>query len=112
MKKICLFLALCLFLAACSAFAEEAAKASALIDQAQAALEAQDYETAVPLLQKAAEMGDPTGQLWLGYCYHKGLGTGIDYEKARDLYLRAELSGVKYASQRLGQLDMDMRNAG
>ena len=68
MKQICLLLALCLFLSACPVFAEETADASALIEQAQTALEAGDYETAVPLLREAADQGDATAQLWLGNC--------------------------------------------
>ena len=70
-----------------------------------------DYSEGYQWIRSSVEQGVPDAYLWLGYCYHKGLGTGVDYEKARDLYLRAELSGVKYASQRLGQLDIDMRNA-
>ena len=44
MKKICLLLVLCLFLSACSAFAEETAEATALIEQAQATLETGESE--------------------------------------------------------------------
>ena len=66
MKKICLLLAVCMVFAACSAFAESAADTTSLTDQARTALEAGDYKTAVPLLQKAAEAGDAQAQAWLG----------------------------------------------
>ena len=59
MKKICLLLVFCLFLSACSAFAEETTEATAMIEQALTALKAGDFETAVPLLQKAADAGMP-----------------------------------------------------
>ena len=74
MKKICLLLVLCLCLSACSAFTEETTEATAMIEQALTVLKAGDFETAVPLLQKAADAGDATGQLWLGTCYSKGIG--------------------------------------
>ena len=61
MKKICLLLVLCLCLSACLAFAEKTDEATALIEQAWAAIETEDYEAAVPLLQKAADLGTATG---------------------------------------------------
>ena len=62
----CMILALCLSLSACVAFATETVDVSVLIEQAQAAIEAEDYETAVPILLEAAEAGNATAQLWLG----------------------------------------------
>ena len=66
MKKICLLLVFCLFLSACSAFAEETTEATAMIEQALTALKAGDFETAVPLLQKAADAGDAPACFYLG----------------------------------------------
>ena len=60
MKKICLLLVMCLLLSVCTAYAETTTEVSELISQAQAALEASDYETAVPLLQAAAGGGPRT----------------------------------------------------
>ena len=66
MKKICLLLVFCLVLSACSAFAEGTTETAALVEQAWAAMEAEDYETAVPLLQKAADLGVIPAQYKLG----------------------------------------------
>lgn len=82
MKKICLLLVFCLVLSACSAFAEGTAETAALVEQAWAAIEAEDYETAVPLLQKAADLGDATAQRRLGTCYGAGLGIQRDEKEA------------------------------
>lgn len=82
MKKICLLLVFCLVLSACSAFAEGTAETAALVEQAWAAMEAEDYETAVPLLQKAADLGDATAQRQLGACYGAGLGIQRDEKEA------------------------------
>ena len=82
MKKICLLLVFCLVLSACSAFAEGTAETAALVEQAWAAMEAEDYETAVPLLQKAADLGDATAQRRLGACYGAGLGIQRDEKEA------------------------------
>ena len=82
MKKICLLLVFCLVLSACSAFAEGTAETAALVEQAWAAMEAEDYETAVPLLQKAADLGDATAQRRLGVCYGAGLGIQRDEKEA------------------------------
>ena len=82
MKKICLLLVFCLVLSACSAFAEGTAETAALVEQAWAAMEAEDYETAVPLLQKAADLGDATAQHRLGVCYGAGLGIQRDEKEA------------------------------
>ena len=82
MRKICLLLVFCLVLSACSAFAEGTAETAALVEQAWAAMEAEDYETAVPLLQKAADLGDATAQRRLGACYGAGLGIQRDEKEA------------------------------
>ncbi|MBR3430808.1 MAG: SEL1-like repeat protein, partial [Clostridia bacterium] len=82
MKKICLLLVVCLILSACSAFAEGTAETAALVEQAWVAMEAEDYETAVPLLQKAADLGDATAQRRLGACYGAGLGIQRDEKEA------------------------------
>ena len=74
MKKTCFWLVVCLFLSVCMGFAEGADDVSAMIDQAQTAFEAEDFETAVPLLMEAAEKGDATAQNWLGTCYSAGTG--------------------------------------
>ena len=89
MKKICRLLVLCLLLSVCTAFAETSDEVSGLISQAQAALEAADYETAVPLLRTAADAGNDQAQLWLGNCYDTGAGVEQNAEEAVKYYLLA-----------------------
>ena len=86
MKKICLLLVFCLILSACSAFAEGTDETAALVEQAWAAMEAKDYETAVPLLQKAADQGVTPAQYKLGEMYQLGDGVEQDYDKAFHYY--------------------------
>ena len=86
MKKICLLLVFCLVLSACSAFAEGTAETATLVEQAWAAMEAKDYETAVPLLQKAADLGVILAQYKLGEMYQLGDGVEQDYDKAFHYY--------------------------
>ena len=86
MKKTCLLLVLCLLLPAYTAFTETSAEGSDLIAQAQAALEAADYETAVPLLRMAADAGSDQAQLWLGNCYDAGMGVEQNAEEAVKYY--------------------------
>lgn len=86
MKKICLLLVFCLVLSACSAFAEGTDETAALVEQAWAAMEAEDYETAVPLLQKAADLGVTPAQYKLGGMYQLGDGVEQDYDKAFHYY--------------------------
>ncbi len=66
-----------------------------------------DPAKGVEWLKLSADQGTPAAYLWLGYCYHKGLGVEKDFDKAEDLYLRAEAAGEKYASIRLEQLHND-----
>ena len=86
MKKICLLLVFCLVLSACSAFAEGTAETATLVEQAWAAMEAKDYETAVPLLQKAADLGVILAKYKLGEMYQLGDGVEQDYDKAFHYY--------------------------
>ena len=57
MKKSCLMAVLCLVLTAWPVMAEETEKASSLVEEARALIEAEDYEAAVPILQEAADGG-------------------------------------------------------
>ena len=68
-----------------------------------------DPAKGVEWLKLSADQGTKSAYLWLGYCYHKGLGVDVDYEKAEDLYMRAEAAGEKYATIRLEQLHEDMK---
>ena len=62
--------------------AKEATDAASLIEQATPLVEAEDYEAAFPIIQKAAETGDDMAQHWLGLCYELGLGVDQNYEEA------------------------------
>ena len=94
MKKICLLLAVCILFAACPALSENnATEMSAVIEQARAALEAADFDTAVPLLRTAAEAGNDQAQLWLGNCYDAGLGVEQSAEEAVKYYRLAADQG-------------------
>ena len=93
MKRICFWLVVCLLLSVCSAFADGTAEVSALLEQAQSAFEVGDYETAVPLLQEAAEKGDATAQNWLGTCYSAGIVVEQDNEQAAMCYRLAADQG-------------------
>ena len=94
MKKTCLLLVVCLLFAVCSAFAENTAEITALIEQAQSALEAEDYETAVPILLKAAEAGNDRAQLWLGNCYSAGAGVEQSLEIVSVLRIKRYADGT------------------
>ena len=93
MKKTCFWLVVCLILSVCTVFAESADDVSALLDQARTAFEAEDFETAVPLLLEAAEKGDATAQNWLGTCYSAGTGVEQDSEQAVMYYRLAADQG-------------------
>ena len=102
MKKICLLLVFCLVLSACSAFAEGTAETATLVEQAWAAMEAKDYETAVPLLQKAADLGVILAQYKLGEMYQLGDGVEQDYDKAFHYYKLAADQDVPEALTAVG----------
>ena len=88
---------MCLLLSVCTAFAETSAEVSDLIAKAQAALEAEDYETAVPLLRTAADAGNDQAQLWLGNCYEAGTGVEQSSEEAVKYYRLAADQGFPVA---------------
>ena len=71
---------------------------------ARAALEAGDFETAVSLLQKAADAGDAPACFYLGLCYRNGWGVGQDLGKAADYFLKAAEQGLDGAQYELGAM--------
>ncbi len=101
-KKICLLALLCLVLTAWPVMAEGTDKAPALVNEAQALMEAGDYEAAVPLLREAAEKGDATGQRLLGNCYFNGLGVEKDEQEAVKYYRLSAEQGNAPAQFNLG----------
>ena len=45
-----------------------------------------DIYAAIPLYRRAADLGMPAAQSYLGFCYYNGLGIQRDTEKASDGY--------------------------
>ena len=62
----------------------------------------QDYDKALELLHRAAELGYAIGYLNIGYSYDNGEGVEIDQEKATYYYEVAAMAGVVTARYNLG----------
>lgn len=67
-----------------------------------AAYNAEDYQKAIPLLEKAAMLGNAEAQNLLGLCYGAGKGTEKDYTKALHWYLKAAEQGYTSAQYNCG----------
>ena len=65
---------------------ETTKETTSITDQAVAFYDAEDYDNAVPLLQEAANQGDPVAQNKLGNCYIYGWGVEQDYEEGLKWY--------------------------
>ena len=65
---------------------ETTKETASITDQAVALYDAEDYDNAVPLLQEAADQGDPVAQNKLGNCYIYGWGVEQDYEEGLKWY--------------------------
>ena len=76
--------------------------AAELARQGRAFYDRKEYEKAIPLFQRAAELGDAFGQRNLGYCYEKGLGVTQNYEEAEKWYRKAAELGDVQAQHNLG----------
>ena len=61
-----------------------------------------DRARAITWYIKAAEQGEGLAQLYLGFCYAKGLGAAKDYEQAAMWYRKAAEQGYAYAQYSLG----------
>lgn len=72
--------------------------------EAKRYLDAKDYATALPLLQKAADAGNPEAVDRLGGLYYYGHGVTQDYGQARQWYLKAAAAGNSDAMYQLGEL--------
>ncbi len=70
--------------------AEEAVETTedttSITDRAVALFDAEDYDNAVPLLQEAADQGDPVAQNKPGNCNIYGWGVEQDYEEGLKWY--------------------------
>ncbi|OYZ56293.1 MAG: hypothetical protein B7Y17_07000, partial [Sulfuricurvum sp. 24-42-5] len=59
-----------------------------MIQAAFTAFNNKDYATALTLFQTLAEKNHPTAIASLGYIYQNGLGVAVDFDQARDYYIR------------------------
>ena len=75
-----------------------------LLSSAKALLDEGQYEEAIPLLQKAADMGDAEGQTLLAICYNDGQGVPQDYEAAMKYYRLAADQGYPRGLYNIGLL--------
>ncbi len=74
------------------------------MDQARAATEANDFETAVLIIRETADPGDTEAQRLPGNCYSAGLGVGQNAEEAVKYYRLAADQGLDAAQYKLGVL--------
>ena len=63
-----------------------------------------DYETALELLQAAADQGMAEAMFEVGRCYENGKGVEQDYEKAVEYYRIAADMGIQEAEDALKKL--------
>ena len=83
MKKISIFL---LFLIISFCYAQDSKEMN---KKAIEFLSQKNYEQAIPLLQKSAELGNPEAQYNLGYCYEFGVGIEKDEKIATSWYQKS-----------------------
>ncbi len=86
--------------------AEPGCTAEELLAQAKRLMrgrgEARNYEHAVELFDRAAQLGDADAHYWLGKCYLKGLGCTRDPHGATTCLERAASMGHAAACLKLG----------
>ncbi len=77
------------------------------IDEAIAAVEAQNYRSAFRALERLAPDGDVVAQTMLGWLYARGRGTDQDFQAADEWLSRAAEQGHLYAMIHLADLHYD-----
>ena len=82
-----------LFMGCLFAFACDAQTAQELNSQAKDLMTKRDFKNAIPILQRAAEMGNAEAQYTYGYCYMKGLEVPKNDSLAHDWILKAARQG-------------------
>ena len=100
MKKMLSFLSLALVVLAfvsCSKNSPEG-----VVQEYVACIQAGQYEEAVDLFQKAADLGHSEAQLMLGMCYFNGDGIKRDYDEAVKWFRKAADQGNALAQYNLG----------
>ncbi len=76
-------------------------KADELNQQAKTFLETQQFDKAVPLLKKSAELGNAEAQYNLGYCYQAGVGVEKNQKTAIEWYQKSADKGFNDALYQL-----------
>ncbi|GES91379.1 kinase-like domain-containing protein [Rhizophagus clarus] len=61
-----------------------------------------DPQMAFNYYHKAADLGDPRGLVYVGWCYYKGMGTSKDPQKAFNCFQRAANNGSVSAHNNVG----------
>ena len=64
----------------------------------------QNYQEGFKWYSEAAKQGNKYGQLGIGICYERGLGTEKDYKKASEYYIEAASKGLHNANALVGCL--------
>ncbi|MDP8232272.1 MAG: tetratricopeptide repeat protein, partial [Candidatus Zophobacter franzmannii] len=77
---------------------------ASLDETADAFYENEEYEKAVPLYQKAADLGNNYSQYSLGMCYEFGQGVEADIDEAFKWYLKAAENGNDEAPASLSEI--------
>ena len=67
--------------------------ANELNEQSKILIEQQKFEEAIPILKKAAELGNAESQYNLGYCYRAGTGVEQNTEKGIELFAKSAEQG-------------------
>lgn len=111
-RIICILLTTCLLctLTSCGPFKqesiteniEESTDAEALAQEGISLVHAGSYEDAFPLLSRASELGDPSAQQTLGWCYFYGYGVDINEEEAFRLFKLAADQGYVLSQYSVG----------
>jgi TPR repeat protein len=74
-------------------FSSYSQTASELNEESKKFIQTQEFDKAVPLLKKAAELGSAEAQYNLGYCYQAGIGTERDLTKSIEWYSKSAEQG-------------------
>ena len=82
---------------------EELTEDEIYLNKGADAYQAGDYETAIRLYQKSADMGNITALSNLGYCYYYGRSIPIDKTKAKECWDKAAIFGDIPSVYKLGE---------
>lgn len=83
---------------------EELTEDEIYLNKGADAYQAGDYETAIRLYQKSADMGNITALSNLGYCYYYGRSFPVDKTKAKECWEKAAIFGDIPSVYKLGDI--------